>query len=240
MPRYADIVLPLAQPAYCFSIPEGVEVQQGDAVAVQFGARNIYTGIVWRLHDNPPQVKRIKSIGRRLYDVPLLGQAQMRYWEWLAEYYMCSLGEVMRVALPSLIKPKGGDEEEFRQEEFQPRTEPYIALAEPWSREALQQEGERIGRRAPRRKQALDEIVTFDSSRLNTLGEIPRRLLSCDSVQIAALRKAGYIVVKAFSKLLPYSLESRFAFCFLCHFFDRSFLSKSEYYRLVLPTVLCS
>lgn len=195
MPRYADIVLPLAQPAYCFLIPEGVEVQPGDAVAVQFGARNIYTGIVWRLHDNPPRVKRMKSIGRRLYDVPLLGQVQMRYWEWLAEYYMCSLGEVMRVALPSLVKPKGGDEEEFRQEEFQPRTELYIALAEPWSHEALQQEGERIGRRAPRRKQALDEILAFESEKLNTFGEIPRRLLGCDSAQIGALRKAGYIVV---------------------------------------------
>ena len=44
--RFADIVLPLAQPAYCFALPEGVALQRGDAVAVQFGPRNIYTGIV--------------------------------------------------------------------------------------------------------------------------------------------------------------------------------------------------
>ena len=60
MNRFADIVLPLAQPAYCFAVPEGVALQEGDAVAVQFGPRNIYTGIVWRLHDEPPAAKRIK------------------------------------------------------------------------------------------------------------------------------------------------------------------------------------
>ena len=75
---YADIVLPLAQPAYCFAIPAGVEVHAGDAVAVQFGSKNIYTGIVWRVHNEPPQVKRIKNIRRKLYDVPLLGEAHMR------------------------------------------------------------------------------------------------------------------------------------------------------------------
>ena len=49
MPLFADIVLPLAQPAYCFSVPEGAEgdaLRVGDAVAVQFGPKNIYTGIV--------------------------------------------------------------------------------------------------------------------------------------------------------------------------------------------------
>ena len=52
--RYADIVLPLAQPAYCYSVPEGVELREGDAVAVQFGVRHFYTGIVWRLTTSSP------------------------------------------------------------------------------------------------------------------------------------------------------------------------------------------
>ncbi|MBQ2374844.1 MAG: primosomal protein N' [Alistipes sp.] len=193
--RYADIVLPLAQPAYCFSIPECVEVQLGDAVAVQFGVRNVYTGIVWRLHNEPPQVKRIKSIGRKLYDVPLLGAEQMRYWEWLAEYYMCTLGEVMRMALPSLIKPKGGDEVEFAKCEFSPRTEAYVALSKQWSRADVLAECERMRRRAPRRAEVLEQIVNFEGSGLNSYGEIPRRLLDCDAAQINTLRKAGYIEV---------------------------------------------
>ncbi len=199
MPLFADIVLPLAQPAYSFSVPEGAEgdgVRVGDAVAVQFGPRNIYTGIVWRLHNEPPAVKRIKSIGRRLYDRPLLDEQQMRLWEWMAEYYMCTLGEVMRIALPSLIKPQGTSAEEFSMDEFQPRTEAYVALAEQWCNgEALQAELERIRRRAPRRVQILEQIVAFDKSKLNAKGEIPRRLIECDSTQLAVLRKAGYVVV---------------------------------------------
>ena len=126
---YADIVLPLAQPTYSFAVPEGVELQCGDAVAVQFGQRYIYTGIVWRLHAERPAFKRIKSVGARLYDVPLLDEPQMRFWEWVADYYMCTLGEVMRMALPSLAKPRGASEEEFSAEVFRPRTEQYVALS---------------------------------------------------------------------------------------------------------------
>lgn len=193
---YADIVLPLAQPAYSYSVPEGVELQEGDAVAVQFGVRHIYTGIVWRLHNEPPRVKRVKSVGRRLYDVPLLCAEQMRYWEWLADYYMCTIGEVMRMALPSTIKPRGASEVEFSGAEFKPRTEPYIALAEAWrAEENWRAECDRIRRRAPRRAALLEQIATFDREKLNTVGEIPRRLIDCDASHIAVLRKAGYISV---------------------------------------------
>lgn len=129
---YADIVLPLAQPAYTFAVPEGMELRCGDAVAVQFGQRYIYTGIVWRLHGVRPDFKRVKSVGARLYDVPLLDERQMRFWEWMADYYMCTLGEVMRMALPSMAKPRGRSEEEFSAEVFRPRTEQYVALAEAW------------------------------------------------------------------------------------------------------------
>ena len=177
MPLYADIVLPLAQPAYSYAIPQdGHPLRVGDAVAVQFGARNIYTGIVWRLHDERPDVKRVKSVGRRLYDVPLLDESQMRLWEWMADYYMCSLGEVMRMALPSLIKPRGSSDAEFSADEFRPRTEWYVALAKEWrDEEAVEQECRRIARRAPKRSEILKLLSSFDKSLLNTEGEIPRR-----------------------------------------------------------------
>ena len=54
MQLYADIVLPLAQPVYTFAVPGGTDVAAGQAVAVQFGARKFYTGIVWRVHDRRP------------------------------------------------------------------------------------------------------------------------------------------------------------------------------------------
>ena len=195
---YADIVLPLAQPAYCYSVPDALrdEVWCGDAVVVQFGRHNFYTGIVWRLHSEAPAVARIKPIVRRLYDRPLLNGAQMRFWEWIAEYYMSSLGEVMRVALPALAKPQGASYEEFAADEFRPRTEPYIALAAPWrDADALRAECDRIRRRAPRRCEALETLSAWDPAALTADGEIPRRLLPFDAAQLAALRKAGYITV---------------------------------------------
>ena len=190
--RYADIVLPLAQPTYSFAIADGLELQCGDAVAVQFGPRNIYTGIVWRLHDVAPNVKRIKTVSRKLYQQPLLDSQQQRLWEWLADYYMCTLGEVMRMALPSLIKPQGASAEEFAAEEFQPRTESFVALRAEWQvEETLLAEIERIKRRAPKRSEALQAILTF--SQKHDFQPFPRRLLECDAPLISALQKAGYI-----------------------------------------------
>lgn len=118
--RYADIVLPLAQPLYTFAVAEGVTLCEGMAVAVPFGRSKIYTGIVWRLHDRRPDFKTVKTVSRALYGTPLLDERQRRFWEWVADYYMCSLGEVMRVALPSLMKPSGHGEEEFAADEFRP------------------------------------------------------------------------------------------------------------------------
>ena len=212
MPRYADILLPLAQPTYSFSVPEGMKLGVGDAVAVQFGPRNIYTGIVWRLHDQKPDFKRIKSVGRRLYSEPLLDQGQMRLWEWVAEYYMCTVGEVMRMALPSLIKPQGSTEEDFRADEFRPRTEAYLRLNDEWQdRETLRAECERIARRAPRRKESLEQIADFPSERLNSFGEIPRRLVDCDSATLSALRKAGYISVTERERTIEIAHEKMFS-----------------------------
>lgn len=160
MSRFADIVLPLAQPAYTFAVPEGMTLAEGQAVLVQFGANRYYTGIVWRLHDRRPDFRRIKPVLRPLYGVQLLGEEQRRFWEWVASYYMCSLGEVMRVALPALMKPSGSSEEEFAAGEFRPRSETWFSLREEFrSEERLHELFERLGRRAPRQYEALLEIV---------------------------------------------------------------------------------
>ena len=189
--RYADIVLPLAQPAYTFLIADDAVLHEGDAVAVQFGPRNIYTGIVWRLHDRRPDAKRIKTVGRPLYEHPLLTGCQMRLWEWMADYYLCTLGEVMRAALPSLIKPRGADEDEFARAAYAPRKERYVAAAgeffgdSPQASELL----DRMERRAPRRYAAMTELL--ETAMRGGDRFVPRRLLTADSAQLAALIRNG-------------------------------------------------
>ena len=181
MSRYADIVLPLAQPAYTFAVGEGVEVCVGDAVAVQFGKNAVYTGVVWRLHDTPPAKGTAKPILKVLYDKPLLSELQMRFWEWIADYYICSVGEVMRVALPSIIKAKARCEEEF--EPYLPKREATVNLVvEAFSDEVR----EKMARRAPKRYEALCAVEQAG-------GVVPRHAVELDSTALKALVKAGLI-----------------------------------------------
>ena len=181
MSRYADIVLPLAQPAYTFAVGEGVEVCVGDAVAVQFGKNSVYTGIVWRLHDTPPMKGTAKPILKVLYDKPLLSELQMRFWEWIADYYICSVGEVMRVALPSIIKAKARCEDEF--EPYIPKREVTVNLvAAAFSAEVR----EKMMRRAPKRYEALCVIEQAG-------GILPRQAVELDAATLKALVKVGVI-----------------------------------------------
>ncbi len=210
MPLFADIVLPLAQPAYTFAVPDGTEVAEGQAVAVQFGPRKFYTGIVWRVHDRHPDFKRIKPIHRILYDRPLLSERQRALWEWIASYYLCTLGEVMRCALPSLIKPSADSEEAFSKEAYRPRTERYVALADEL-RDATHLNAvlDRLERRAPKQYEALLEIAAGTGTKVDMpdaadktgtngcpvvgTGEIARRLLQADYAVLHALARKGYL-----------------------------------------------
>ena len=181
MSRFADIVLPLAQPAYTFAVGEGVEVCVGDAVAVQFGKNAVYTGVVWRLHDTPPAKGVAKPILKVLYDKPLLSELQMRFWEWIADYYICSVGEVMRVALPSIIKAKARCEDEF--EPYLPKREITVNLvAEAFTEEVR----EKMMRRAPKRYEALCAIEQAG-------GVQPRHAVELDATALKALVKAGFV-----------------------------------------------
>ena len=70
-------------------------------VAVPFGKSKIYTGLVYSIHNNPPIVYEPKTIHQILDATPIVTEIQLKHWEWIASYYMCSLGEVMRAAMPN-------------------------------------------------------------------------------------------------------------------------------------------
>ena len=187
--RYADIVLPLAQPTYTYAVPEGMTLREGDAVSVQFGLRKYYTGIVWRLHDERPDFERIKEVECRLYDHPLVSERQRALWEWVASYYMCTLGEVMRSALPALMKPSADSQATLVEEAFQPRTERYYRLAEELRDEhRLSDEMDRLERRAPKQYAALLEVAMAE------MEEVPRRLIMSDTAALNALVKKGFLI----------------------------------------------
>jgi primosomal protein N' (replication factor Y) len=104
---YAEIILPLAlRQTYSYEIKQAQikNIAVGKRVTVQFGKRRIYTGIIHSIHTQKPPVSDLKSIQTILDDYPIVTEIQLKFWEWMAEYYMCSLGEIFKAALPNGLK----------------------------------------------------------------------------------------------------------------------------------------
>ena len=104
---YAQIVLPLNLKGSCtYKVPEELmsQIQLGMRVLVPFGGKKIYTGIVLELHDNAPNDFVAKEVISILDEKPILPEEQIRFWNWLSDYYLCNLGEIYRLAFPSSLK----------------------------------------------------------------------------------------------------------------------------------------
>lgn len=76
-------------------------LKKGMRIAVEFGKSKIYTALVYSIHNIPPTGYEAKEIHQILDETPIVNDLQLKHWEWIANYYMCSLGEVFRAALPS-------------------------------------------------------------------------------------------------------------------------------------------
>ena len=108
MNTYVDILLPLALPgAFTYRLPHDLvgKVGVGFRVVVPLGKRKYYTGIVVRVHQNPPaEGVEIKEVTDVVDERSLILPRQLDFWRWLCQYYMCTPGEVMKAAMPSGLK----------------------------------------------------------------------------------------------------------------------------------------
>jgi len=103
---YAEVIIPLALPTnYTWSVPEQWrnDVREGCRVEVELRHKK-YAGIVKRLHHDKPAAFEPKAIGDLLDTEPIIYPSQQKLWEWIADYYLCSEGEVMAAALPAHFK----------------------------------------------------------------------------------------------------------------------------------------
>ena len=104
---FAEIIIPLALPKnYTWSIPDHLTEQLhiGCRVEVNLGKNKKYAGIVKRIHNEKPDFFEAKDILNVLDVEPVVFEEQIKLWEWIASYYMCSEGEVMAAALPAHFK----------------------------------------------------------------------------------------------------------------------------------------
>lgn len=122
---YVDIMLPVPLDGlFTYSVPDAMKdkVRRGKRVIVPFGNRKTYIGIVVEIHERRPDfaVKDIKDVPD---DDITVTDTQINLWNWIAEYYMSPVGDVMNAALPAALK----DEREYR-----PKTETYVTLAKEY------------------------------------------------------------------------------------------------------------
>lgn len=106
MADYAEVILPLAVlGTFTYLVPEEMQcdISRGSRVYVPFGPRKLYTGIVADLHTNTPKFK-VKPIASLLDGTSILRHPQLKFWQWIADYYLCTLGEVYRAAVPTGLK----------------------------------------------------------------------------------------------------------------------------------------
>ena len=108
MPQYVDVILPLPlQDCFTYALPATCEVvpQVGCRVIVPFGNSKFYTAIVMRVHSETPPYPT-KPVSEVLDVTPVVLPEQLRLWQWIADYYLCPIGDVFKAALPTALKPK--------------------------------------------------------------------------------------------------------------------------------------
>ncbi|MTG98383.1 MULTISPECIES: primosomal protein N' [Myroides] len=106
MNYFVEVIIPLAlEPTFTYQVSEAEFefIQVGMRVAVPFGKSKVYTALVIEKHNRVPQLYQAKEINEIIDITPVVTEKQIALWKWMAEYYMCTIGEVYRSAMPSRL-----------------------------------------------------------------------------------------------------------------------------------------
>lgn len=206
---YADIVLPLAIGPLTFAITQEMvdDLTVGSGVEVPVGNK-IYTGIIKRIHTIRPPYKNIRYVIGKVRNEPLASAEQLALWEWVAQYYMCTEGEVMRAALPSLLKPSAADDDLFAERVFSLGSEQLLSLAPALRNEpALSAALESL---LPRRKAQYAAMMEFfevaGTERLDA--EVPRKSLAASTPVVNKLLESGLLCSRWRERTPQYNLAT--------------------------------
>lgn len=168
MPKFADVILPLPLGStFTYSIaPEDSErIAVGCRVTVPLGKSKHYTALVARLHDDEPTDYAVRPISELLDETPIVLPTQTKLWEWISRYYLCSMGEIFKAAVPQGLKG-----------EFKPKMEQRIRLADCYKHPTALNLIQQSLSRAPRQKRLLATFLklTEDGSEISRHALIER------------------------------------------------------------------
>jgi primosomal protein N' (replication factor Y) len=176
--QYVDVILPLPLEGmftYAVSPELATRVQVGVRVVVPFSKSKRYTAIVARCHDDKPDFE-VRDVEDVLDEQPILMPQQLHLWQWISQYYMAPLGDVMNAALPAGLKNEEG---------YRPKTETCIELCEPYRTEQAQHIALDMLRRAEKQQKVLVDYLYLSEG-----GEVTREELMNESHCTAAVLKA--------------------------------------------------
>ncbi len=104
---FADVLVPVPiMGSFTYKVPAEMTqtISVGHRVIVPFGRKKFYTGIVTGLSNMGPEDYEVKDIASVLDNRPIVRHPQLKFWQWVADYYLCTPGEVMRAAMPAGLK----------------------------------------------------------------------------------------------------------------------------------------
>jgi len=194
--RYVDVILPLPlEGLFTYGVSDelAAQVQAGVRVVVPFNKSKRYTAIAVRLHDEKPDFDT-KNIIEILDTQPIILSEQLRLWQWISEYYMAPLGEVMNAALPAGLKNEDG---------YQPKTETCIGLCEAYRSEQALHLAFDMLHRAEKQQKVLAEFLSFDYENSDITRDELMNESHCTSAVLKALidRKILYTYEREVGRL---------------------------------------
>ncbi|MFZ9028715.1 MAG: replication restart helicase PriA [Crocinitomicaceae bacterium] len=104
---FADVILPVPiRKEFTYRIPFELndQVFAGCRVIVPFGRAKLLTGIVTSVHEDVPSEYQARYIEYTLDEHPIITVHQYKFWQWISNYYMAPIGDVMNAALPANFK----------------------------------------------------------------------------------------------------------------------------------------
>lgn len=194
--RYVDVILPLPlEGLFTYGVSDelAAQVQAGVRVVVPFNKSKRYTAIAVRIHDEKPDFDT-KNIIEILDTQPIILPEQLRLWQWISDYYMAPLGEVMNAALPAGLKNEDG---------YQPKTETCIGLCEAYRSEQALHLAFDMLHRAEKQQKVLAEFLSFDYENSDITRDELMNESHCTSAVLKALidRKILYTYEREVGRL---------------------------------------
>lgn len=104
---FASIILPIPVPGtFSYRVPFELNdvVKVGQRAVVQFGKSKIMSGLISDISEQVPDCENVKYITDVIDEFPVVNRIQFKFWNWICDYYLCHIGEVMQAALPSAMK----------------------------------------------------------------------------------------------------------------------------------------